>query len=366
MPTRTKANVPCSLPFTFVNGTVADATQVNANYNALVTCLGQAAIAGVNGDITQLTGLTTPITPASGGTAEFTATAATTGTPNAQVIAATLPNNFSLNTGYRVSFISGGSNTGATTLNVAATGVKNVFRKSTAGAVAMVGGELIVGAAYVATYDGTEFVLMGDTAQVGQMADWHASTPPAGWLISDGSCYTGTNPPYVALFAIISTTYGNCGANTFIVPDLRGRVATGLDNMGPGGAAGRLTNVASGCGSNFLTAGASCASFGQSHVLTTAEIPASPNVGGASFTGNSQTPGTNQSGIMTNATTNITGWTGAGSPTYFVGGNGTGASIGQATITFTPTGSVTLGNMGSGGGHPTGAPNFGFYKMIKL
>ena len=41
------ANVPCSLPFNLLNGTTADATQVMANYNALVTCLGNAAIAVV-------------------------------------------------------------------------------------------------------------------------------------------------------------------------------------------------------------------------------------------------------------------------------------------------------------------------------
>src|SRR6516165_11718978 len=116
MPTRTRANVPCSVPFTFVNGTVADATQVNANFNSLVTCLGNAAAAGVNGDITQLTGLSTPLTPASGGTSQFMATGVTTGSGNAQGIAATLPNNFSLTSGYRVSFIAGFSNNKATTL----------------------------------------------------------------------------------------------------------------------------------------------------------------------------------------------------------------------------------------------------------
>jgi len=366
MPTRTRANVPCSVPFTFVNGTVADATQVNANFNSLVTCLGNAAAAGVNGDITQLTGLTTPITPSAGGTANFTATAATTGTANAQIVAATLPNNFSLNTGYRVSFIAGSSNTGAATLNVAGTGVKNIFRKTHIGAQVMVGGELINGNAYVATYDGTEYVLMSDTSQVGEVRDWHTSTPPAGWLISDGTCYTGTNPPYTVLFAVISTTYGNCGANTFIVPDLRGRVIAGLDNMGPSGAASRLTTLASGCGTAFTVAGASCANFGQTHVLTTGEVPASPPIGGASFTGNSQTPSTNQTGIPLNTNTSSTYWVGAGSATGFAAINGGSVTIGQATITFTPSGSVSLGNMGSGGGHPTGAPDFGFYKMIKL
>lgn len=58
------AGVPCTLPFNLQNNTIADATQVMANYNALVTCLGNAAAAGANSDITALFGLTTPLTNA--------------------------------------------------------------------------------------------------------------------------------------------------------------------------------------------------------------------------------------------------------------------------------------------------------------
>lgn len=52
---RTDAGVPCTVPFNLLNGTVADATQVMANYNAIITCLGSAAASGVNSDITSLT-----------------------------------------------------------------------------------------------------------------------------------------------------------------------------------------------------------------------------------------------------------------------------------------------------------------------
>jgi hypothetical protein len=58
-----KAGVPCSVPFTLVNGTIADAGQVMANYNAILTCLATgAAASGVNSDITALTTLSPPIT----------------------------------------------------------------------------------------------------------------------------------------------------------------------------------------------------------------------------------------------------------------------------------------------------------------
>jgi microcystin-dependent protein len=56
------------------------------------------------------------------------------------------------------------------------------------------------------------------------------------------------------LFAVIGTTYGaGDGSTTFNVPDLRGRVATGKDNMG-GTTASRITTAISGV--NGLTLGA--------------------------------------------------------------------------------------------------------------
>ena len=67
-PLPAKATVSCSVPFNLTNGTVADATQVMADFNAILTCLSSsAAKSGANSDITSLTGLTTPLTPAQGG-----------------------------------------------------------------------------------------------------------------------------------------------------------------------------------------------------------------------------------------------------------------------------------------------------------
>jgi hypothetical protein len=63
-----RATVSCTVPFNLTNGTTADATQVMANYNAILSCLStSAASSGSNSDITALNGLTTPITPAQGG-----------------------------------------------------------------------------------------------------------------------------------------------------------------------------------------------------------------------------------------------------------------------------------------------------------
>src|SRR5713226_2655660 len=100
------ANVPCTLPFNLQNNTTADATQVMANYNALVTCLGNAAAAGANNDINALAALTVPITPAQGGTPVFVG-GTSTGSANAQIVASTTPATFALTVGYQVTFIAG-------------------------------------------------------------------------------------------------------------------------------------------------------------------------------------------------------------------------------------------------------------------
>lgn len=56
-------------PFTLTNGTTADANQVMSNFNTVRTCLvTNAAEAGANSSITSLSGLTTPLTVAQGGT----------------------------------------------------------------------------------------------------------------------------------------------------------------------------------------------------------------------------------------------------------------------------------------------------------
>jgi microcystin-dependent protein len=74
---------------------------------------------------------------------------------------------------------------------------------------------------------------------------------------------------YSDLFAAIGTTYGaGDGSTTFNVPDLRGRVPAGKDDMG-GGAAGRLTSGGSGLAGTTLGA----AGGAETQTLTTAQMP---------------------------------------------------------------------------------------------
>lgn len=72
--------------------------------------------------------------------------------------------------------------------------------------------------------------------------------PPRGWLWCAGQAVSRST--YSALFAAIGTTWGSGdGATTFNVPDYRGRVFLGLDNMG-GSDAGRIaaSNTLAGTG----------------------------------------------------------------------------------------------------------------------
>lgn len=249
-PERVRANVPCAIPFNLQNNTTADATQVMANYNAILTCLGNAAIAGANNDITQLLALTTPISPTQGGTTFFTG-ATSGGAANAQTITVT-PNGFGLTSGYRIGFFAGFANTDLTTINVNGAGAKNLFRRTQVGVVAAVGGELNVGQWAEMVYDGTQFQLLSSTPTlVGEMVDYTAGgTPPVGLLFVDGSCWSRTGIT-ATLFSVIGTGYdptgSTCDGTHFAIPDLRGRVAAYQDSMGINGAANRITNAGSGC-----------------------------------------------------------------------------------------------------------------------
>lgn len=74
----------------------------------------------------------------------------------------------------------------------------------------------------------------------GAVMPYAGTTAPSGWLLLFGQAVSRTT--YAALFAIVGVTYGaGDGSTTFNLPDLRGRVAAGQDDMG-GTPAGRLTS----------------------------------------------------------------------------------------------------------------------------
>ena len=118
----------------------------------------------------------------------------------------------------------------------------------------------------------------GDLTQLGQALQLKAiptgasipffgSAAPSGWLLCYGQAVSRTT--YAGLFAVIGTTYGvGDGSTTFNVPDLRGRVIAGKDDMG-GAAASRLT-------SGTITGGATTlgkVGGEEKHQLVKAEMP---------------------------------------------------------------------------------------------
>lgn len=119
-------------------------------------------------------------------------------------------------------------------------------------------------------YDGEKwnvYIVTGvvDTTPVGSLQIYAGSTAPTGWLLSFGQALSRT--AYAGLFTAIGTTYGvGDGSTTFNLPDLRGRVPAGLDNMG-GSAASRLTAGGAGITGTLLGAVGGT----ETHTLTSAQ-----------------------------------------------------------------------------------------------
>ncbi|HEX8838202.1 MAG TPA: hypothetical protein VF748_14770 [Candidatus Acidoferrum sp.] len=199
-----KAGVLCSLPFTLTNGTTADATQVMANYNAIIACLANAAAAGANSDITSLNALTTPLIASAGGSQTYSALANSTGSANAQIVATTTPSNFTLSLNKKVRFVAGFTNSGATTLAVDGLTATNIFKPSPLGPVALVGGEIAAGQLIEVVFDGTEFQL---------------TNPDANLLFNGPLTSVSTNQtPAAANYLTQYVVTGATGAITFTLP----------------------------------------------------------------------------------------------------------------------------------------------------
>lgn len=101
----------------------------------------------------------------------------------------------------------------------------------------------------------------------GAVLPFAGANAPSGWILCAGQVLSRTT--YAELFSAIGTTYGaGDGETTFNIPDCRGRVIAGRDDMG-GTAANRLT--AGGAGINGETLGATGGA--QTHQLTNAQMP---------------------------------------------------------------------------------------------
>lgn len=134
---------------------------------------------------------------------------------------------------------------------------------------------------------------------VGAMVDYGGATTPTGWLLCYGQAVSRTT--YADLFTAIGTTWGTGdGSTTFNVPDLRGRVGVGKDDMG-GVGANRMTTAGSGVDGDTLgdTGGS------ETHALAAGELAshthgvgrqlvASPGAGSGIYVLNAGAPGGTQ------------------------------------------------------------------------
>ena len=174
----------------------------------------------------------------------------------------------------------------------------------------------------------------------GTVLDFAGTTAPAGWLLCFGQSVLRSD--YPNLFAAIGTTFGSVDATHFTLPDLRGRVAAGKDDMG-GAAASRLTTAAGGV--DGLTLGN--AGGNQTHTLTTAQMPAHNHA--VTDPGHNHTTNANAQGSQ--------GSSGTGGPVIF-------AQWQAASNTSNTTG-ISIQNNGSGNAHPNVQPTCIMNKIIK-
>lgn len=195
---------------------------------------------------------------------------------------------------------------------------------------------------------GTGSVVDLNGVPVGSMVDFAGQNAPEGWLKAYGQCVSRTT--YADLFAVLGTLYDNsCAGTEFGIPDTRGRVVAGEDDMG-GTSANRLTDQSGGLNGDTLgaTGGA------ETHTLTTAQMPVH------NHTINITDPGHSHEidfGIGNNITEGSTGRVNDIDTGLAHSGNSDSATTG---IT------ATSDNTGSGAAHNNVQPTIALTKIIKF
>lgn len=198
--------------------------------------------------------------------------------------------------GQVVAFTPHATNGATVTLNVDGLGAKPL---RSAPSVELTAGVLVQGTPYTALYNNSDqvFYLHGFfvnpySIPIGGSIDfWGATAPNSSFALMFGQAISRTT--YAALFSLFSTTYGSGdGSTTFNIPDVRGRVVAGKDDMG-GSAASRLS------GTGITTGGATTlggSGGAETKTLSTANLPPYTPAGSVSSSSASGTVATGNAG----------------------------------------------------------------------
>jgi microcystin-dependent protein len=197
-------------------------------------------------------------------------------------------------------------------------------------------GEASSGQVYQADGSGSgSWVSLANQRLVGEVVDYAGTAAPSGWLLCYGQAISRTT--YSALYAILSTTYGSGdGSTTFNVPDLRGRVSAGQDDMG-GTSANRLTGLTNGVNGDTLGATGGLESF----TLVEANLPAHTHDQGTLATASSGSHNHDNGADANNGSVNVE----AGNQTSVADNGGTANTSSDGAHTHTISGNT--GSTGS-------------------
>lgn len=170
------------------------------------------------------------------------------------------------------------------------------------------------------------------TAPVGHIVIWPTNTAPLNFLFCNGAAVSRVT--HANLFAVIGVQYGaGNGTTTFNLPDLRGRVPVGKDDMGGAAAVNRVTAVISGLNGTLLGAAGGNQSM-QTHTHTVNDPGHAHSV---------YDPGHVHFGTVTGLVAGASG----GAVVVITGGANTASAATGISIYAAPTG-VTNANTGAG------------------
>jgi microcystin-dependent protein len=323
---------------------------------SMVTTAGFTMAGVINMNSQAITNLPTPVAGSSPATKTYADNAntvlqdqindsngiLTTGTSTAYVL--DTARNTALSDGIRITFRPHVANGAAATLNKDGTGARAIHIVP---GTALPEGTLVANVTYTASYSASQsaWVLAGSLDQIsnpvptGAMFNFAGATAPSGYLLCHGQAVSRTTES--RLFNVIGTTYGaGDGSTTFNVPDCRGRVSAGKDNMG-GSAAGRLTTAKGGVDGGTLGAVGGVEEF----TLLATHIPAHDH--GAA--------GTHTHTVPLGSTDGVNQGTGGAKTANIPGG----------TTTTTESGSHTHTSFGGGNPHPNVQPSIVLNVIIR-